>query len=401
MKFFLQQGYGMMRLNKELASKFGNLGVITAPRAMQCGADIDRLPKHAEELRKLGVEILFDPEFYEPRTNMDKILKYPYFDGIGFEIFETIDFNNQYAEDFIKNVLDYQVNEMKVDKLIVPNRYVNSIAQDWYDMQDSFLSALQNYDTELETYLTLALGPDVIKNKDIFDELIGRCINYSVDGFYIVLKSPKNKFLIDDEDYLYSVLDAFISLKIAGKDIILGYANQQSLIYAASGVEIIASGNFRNVRSFDPEKYFESDEKRPRQRSTWYYDGNSLSEYRPQQLDLAYKRGLKDYFGPLSDYSEKFLNSKQPSNILWKEGESFRHYLVTLREQWLSMESIEVSKRIDYLIEFLEDVESHINKLENKGFRLGRRAFTQQIIDASLSALIAIKNDRKYDILNL
>lgn len=400
MNFFLQQGSGMMEINRELVSKFKNIGVITAPRAMRRDANINRLPKHAKELKKLGAKILFDPEFYETRTNMEKILKYPYFDGVGFEIFETVDFNNKYAESFIENVLDYQITEMKVDKLIVPNRYVNSVDQNWYDLQDRFLNTLQNYDTDLEIYLTLALGPDVIKNKDVFDELIGICINYSVDGFYIVLKSPKNKFLIDDEEYLYSILDAFISLRIAGKDIILGYANQQSLIYAASGVETIASGNFRNVRSFDPENYIETQSEH-RQRSTWYYDGNSLSEYRPQQLDLAYRRGLRDYFGPPSEYSTKLLNSEKPSNIPWGEGEAFRHYLVTLRNQWLSMESIAASKRIDYVTGLLENLEVHVNELEDKGFRLGTRAFTQEFIDASLSALIAIKSDRKYDILNL
>lgn len=400
MKFYLQQGSGMMSMNKELASKFNELGVITAPRAMRCDSDIERLPEHAKKLRELGVEVLFDPEFYEPRTNMDKILKYPYFASINCENFETIAFNDEYAEKFVNNVLDYQINEMKVDKLIIPNRHINSINDDWYNMQDKFLDTAQNYDTDLEIYLTLSLGPDVVKNRDMFDELISGCIKYNVDGFYVTLRSPKDKFLIADDEYLYSVLDAFISLQIANKDIILGYANQQSLIYAASGVETIASGNFRNARNFNPEKYIEAPDNR-KKRSTWYYDGNSLSEYKVQQLDLAYRRGLKDCFGPPSEYSIKLLNSKKPSNILWRESEAFKHYLVTIGNQWLYMESIEVSKRIDYIIEFLENLELHMNDLIDKGFRLGTRAFDQEIIDASLSALIAIKKDRKYDILNL
>ena len=49
----------------------------------------------------------------------------------------------------------------------------------------------------------------------------------------------------------------------------------------------------------------------------------------------------------------------------------------------------------------MENLELHMNDLIDTGFRLGTRAFDQEIIDASLSALIAIKKDRKYDILYL
>lgn len=399
MKFYIQQGYGMMRLNKEFADKYEDLGVITAPRAMQRNADVSRLSRHAKALKKKGVTILFDPEFYDPRTNMEKILKYPYFEFV--ENFRTNEFNEYLAEDFIKKVIDYQIYEMNVDKIIIPNTYINSIDQNWYDMQEEFLKSLENYETELDIYMSLPLGPDVIKNKDMFDKLIGQCISYPVKGFYVVLKAPQGDFLIDDEEYLYSVLDALISLEISEKEILLGYANQQSLIYAAAGVESIATGNFRNVRSFDPDNYTEDDDDNILQRATWYYDGNSLSEFRPQHLDLAYRRRLKDYFGPSNEYSKELLNSEKPSAIPWGEGKAFRHYLVTIREQWLKIESIDRSKRIDYIIEMLIKVEEHITDLQKKGFRIGRRAFNQDILDSCLSALSAIKVDRKYDLLNL
>src|SRR5699024_2037772 len=125
-------------------------------------------------------------------------------------------------------------------------------------------------------YLTIPLGPDIVKNKEPFEHLIGTLTQYEVEGYYFVFKSP-NDFLIDDEDYLYSILDAFISLNLSNKKVIVGYANQQDLIFASCGVTGIATGNFRNVRTFDPNIFFDEDnDDGVRRRGTWYYDGNTL-----------------------------------------------------------------------------------------------------------------------------
>ncbi|WP_432407337.1 hypothetical protein [Wukongibacter sp. M2B1] len=254
---------------------------------------------------------------------------------------------------------------------------------------------------EEKIYLTLALGPDVVKNKEVFDQLISKCINYNVDGFYFVLKSPNNQFLITDEEYLYALMDGFISLIISEKDILLGYANQQSLIYSAVGVETIASGNFRNVRSFDPDIFVENEEEDFKRRGIWYYDGNSLSEYKQQQLSLAYRRGLNTYFGPQCEYCKNLLDSSNPATILWREPFPFKHYLHELRNQWLELNSVNPAGRIDFIIETLIKVKEHIKKLESKGFSLGTRAFSEEVSDACIGSLRAIKHDRKYDLLQL
>src|SRR4029077_2419250 len=128
-------------------------------------------------------------------------------------------------------------------------------------------------------YSTLAVGPDVVKNRHQMDTLLAEALNYPVGGIYVLLRPPNDSFLIADEDYLYAVLDGLLSFREAGKRVIIGYANQQVLLLGAVGVEDIASGNFRNVRSFNPE-IFDVQPEDDRQRALWYYDAGTLSEFR-------------------------------------------------------------------------------------------------------------------------
>ena len=388
----------MMSLNKEFAEKFDDLNVIMGPRAMNKGTDVERLERHARTLKEKGVSVLFDPQFYVPDSKLKKIKKYPYFN---YKEYNPKDFNNNYAEDFLKSTIDYQLDKLDVNKLILPNIFINSITDDWYRMQEIFFNVILNDNINLEIYHTLALGPDIIKNKDVFDEMISKCINYPINGYYFVLKPPENSYLINDEEYIYSILDAFISLRNSDKDILLGFANQQSLIYASVGVNKIASGNYYNFRKFDPGTFMKDDRDTDPRRSDWYYDGNTLSEYKPQRLTLAYRRGLEKYFGPPSEYSKEFLESDRPSNYNWTTYNEFRHYLVTLRKQWLKFKLTPSKERIDKIIDFLEEKRSIMLELKDKNFKPGNKAFDEEIIDSNLSALEAIKYDRKYDILNL
>lgn len=102
MRMILQQGYGMMALNKEFSSKYNNIEVILSPRALQSGQRPQRLKEHANEIKKNGGKILFDPQFYQPRTNLDKILNFPYFEQLDYK---TTSFMGEEAKQFSKKYI--------------------------------------------------------------------------------------------------------------------------------------------------------------------------------------------------------------------------------------------------------------------------------------------------------
>ncbi|MEJ9279420.1 hypothetical protein [Ureibacillus thermosphaericus] len=396
MSILIQQGYGMMQMNKDLASDIPDLGVILSPRALNKNHSIERLKQHALELQRKGVKILFDPQFYNPRTNLDKLLKFPYFEDIGN--YNTVYFKSQDSKKFIKNVIKYQIDVINVDEIIIPNVYTNSINTNWYDLTKMFVDESIEL-TEKSKYLTIPIGSEVVKNKDDFDYLISCLSQYDVEGYYFVIKPPKGNF-VTDEQYLYNLLDGFISLNLAGKKVILGYSNQQGLIFAAAGITKIASGNYRNVRTFDPEIFYSEENDDIKRRGVWYYDGNTLSEFKPQQITFAHNRKINANFGPICKYCKPLLTNPDLATS-WKEPESFKHYLYELNRQWNDLLKVPIKKRIDAVIALLDLAKSNLLNLKKLGIRVGEREFDENTIDASLSALEAIKYDRNMELKNL
>lgn len=77
MRFLLQQGWGMMTLSNELLQAGVGSGIILSPRV----SDPEQLARHADAVRQLGKQVLFDPQFYVPRTSHERIRQFPYWKG--------------------------------------------------------------------------------------------------------------------------------------------------------------------------------------------------------------------------------------------------------------------------------------------------------------------------------
>jgi hypothetical protein len=380
----------MLALNNEFVKEHQDTGVILSPRNCKRA----QIEKHAKELNEKNARVLFDPQFYQPYTERENIINYPYW-GEGLD-FATIDFAKAGAEQLCDGVLRYQIDTLSVSSVILPGRYTNALSEEWLELQSVLAVASDKYNTDKDVYSTLALGPEIILERQLLDKLLNELVQYPVEGFYIVLKSP-NTFLITNETYLYNLLDAILSLKLSGKKILFGYSNQQSLLLNAAGIDGVATGNFRNVRSFDPAIFDVPENNDIKQKATWYYDGNTLSEYRVETLTLAYQRGLKGKFGPESSYTSSLLKSTNPSNVIWGEKEAFRHYFSVINDQWMSLNKFRGLERVNHTIEFFERAQSLINSFIELGFRQGERSYVQAF-EPTLNALYAFKADRKSEI---
>ncbi|HDR4590238.1 TPA: hypothetical protein QCR33_001022 [Bacillus cereus] len=389
MNFYLQQGHGMMKLNNEFVEQYTSTGVILSPR----NCTRKQIEKHIGELQSKGAKVLFDPQFYQPHTDREKILDYPYWDSLDFN---TAQFASVEAPHFCEAVIKYQVDTLNVDEIILPGRYTNSITEDWLNIHHSIAHTASQVITDKIVYSSISLGTDVVAQKPMLDRVVNEAIQYPVDGFYMTLQTPH--FLMKDETYLYNLMDMFLSLSLAGKKILLGYANQQDIIFAGVGVEGIATGNYRNVRSFNPD-IFDSPQENDgiQQRAVWYYDGNTLSEFRPQALGLAYTRGMKGMFGPNTSHSKPLLEANNPVLTNWGEPAAFRHYLTLMNKQWEMLGDIPVSQRMMRIIEILGSAQENLQNLMDRGFRTGERSF-DKVLDPTLNAITAFMDDRGYEI---
>ncbi|WP_154617870.1 hypothetical protein [Streptococcus uberis] len=389
----LQQGYGMMSLNLEFVNKYDDIGFILSPRALQSGQEPKRLKEHANQIKKQGGKILFDPQFYQPRTNLDKILTFPYFNGLNYE---TATFTGDSAKIFSQNVVKFQKDILEVDEFIIPGIYTNNFSESWINQQEDLLAGALSSDIDGTFYQTISIGSDFVLDER-FGDFVGQLTIADVDGYYLTFKRPTTEYSVSDTVYLYNLLDAILSLKLSGKKVIIGYANPQDLIFSAVGLDGIASGNYQNVRGFNPEIFFASNEFK--RKSVWFYDNNTFSEFRPEQLSLPQKRNKLQLFEPYNEYTKDFLNANPISNYPWTESNNFKNYLYNM---YKNCKDINQNKdRFSYVESMFSEKEKNLNILLKSGIREGNRTFSLASFDSSLSALSAIKNDRADDISEL
>lgn len=392
MPFYLQQGHGMMSLQREFVQQFPGTSVIMSARC----CTPDQAKRHAREISGAGGRVLFDPQFYDPRTSLGRIVAYPYWIA-NAEGFSTQDFGEDRVADLCSGVVEYQTSELSVDEVILPGRYTNSPTENWFETQSTIANSVAGQNIGVPVYSTLALGPDVITTSESLDEITDEAIAWPTDGVYMVFRHPNSdRFLIADDVFLYNLLSALLSLERAGKKVILGYANQQMLIAAAVGIHGLATGNFRNVRQFNPDM-FRPGEGESRSRAVWYYDSASLSEFRTHALALAYRRGMSDLFTSGSPFDEPLLSAPNPASVRWGERAAFRHYLFCMRRQWTILQSHRTYDRVPAVIGMLEGVRRRIDAFGERGFLLGERSFLPAL-EPSESAVSAVASDRAHDL---
>jgi hypothetical protein len=392
MEFMLQQGWGMFGLDRDFINDRLASGVILSPRVYTP----DQIEQHAQDLRKRGAIVIFDPQFYDPHTDREKLLSFPYWDGLEFD---TSTFDNPMASEFCERVMCYQSRNLGVSEGVIPGRYTNSVNEEWLIMHHRFAETAAQLSLGIPIYSTVALGPDVIVSEENLSNVIDEVISYPVDGIYFIFRSPNDRFFISDEGILYNLLCALLSIRLSGKDIMIGYANQQSIIFGAAGVGRIASGNFRNTRQFNPEIFDEQGES-VMQRGIWYYHPRSLSDFRVEALRLAFRRGLRELFGPPCDYCRDLLEAPDPGIVRWGEREAFRHFLFELGRQWIGLDRISINDVISRLRSILGEARVSIQELRSRAFVLGERSF-EQSLSPTEGALEAFISDRQDDLQRL
>ncbi|MCX6143339.1 MAG: hypothetical protein NTZ35_08975 [Ignavibacteriales bacterium] len=385
--FLLQQGHGMLGRIEQFLDEHPHSGLIISPRI----CERDQLERYLPGFKRVAnAQIFFDPHFYEPRTDLVRVLSYPYFENYNFQ---TAIFDSR---QFCEEVVSYQVDALDLANIILPGRYSNAVTEAWLEMQRAFADVGAAARPAKTVYSTIALGPDAILNVDSWNQVLDEVVNYPVDGVYFVFEHLNNSYFMDEE-FLYVILNGLLSLSLAGKKIIVGYANQQSVALAAAGVDWFASGNYRNVRSFDHQNSTDRDTEHFH-RAVWYFDGNTFGEYRVPALALAFRRGLRDHFGPETVHSADLLRSERPA--LWTEPAAFAHYLHLMHAYCEGFRHAPKAERAARAMQFFSERQNATDRLAEAHFSFGDRGFNVAVL-ATLAALESFNQDRAQDIRQL
>ncbi|HTQ55548.1 MAG TPA: hypothetical protein VMI94_13865 [Bryobacteraceae bacterium] len=383
MELYLQFGYGMMDHCRVLLSSWGGGTAILSPRDLT-----------ATQLRNLGADIskisqaqcLIDPQFYLPHADHKKLCEHSYWP----KGYETTMFWQGPALSALLKALSQLNRDTGCTRMILPGLFASSVDDDWLETQRAILDEARSIETERDLIATIALSAEAVQDADQVSQLLENAERWKASAYYIVCEHPKGNYLVDDPNWLANVLDLAVGLRLLGADVTLGYCTHQMLVAVAAKVNAIASGTWMNVRSFPPEKFKAAYEDEIRQRATWYYCPQALSEYKIPFLDIAHRLGVLSLMAspPNLDggYASSLFSGVQPSAVNFSEQSAFRHYLHALRAQAESAEQDSFDAVMQDCQNGLDAAESLLRRLRASNVSGQLRDF-HDIVDVNRAAL--------------
>lgn len=383
MELYLQFGYGMMDHCRVLLRGWGGGTAILSPRDLT-----------DDQLRRLGRDIagipsaksLLDPQFYLPHADHKKLRQHEYWPTE----YETTGFwQGPPLSGLIRDLCKLN-RAIGCERMILPGLFAEAVDDDWLATQQAVLEEGRAIEKELPLVVTIALGAGAVQSNEQVSLLLENAESWKAGAYYLVCEHPDGQYLVEDPNWLANVLDIGAGLRLCGAEVILGYCTHQMLLAGVSKVAALASGTWMNVRSFPPEKFNTAYEDEIKQRTTWYYCPQALSEYKVPFLDIAHRLGILGLMAPPADldggYVANLFGGAQPSTVGFTEQAAFRHYLYTLRKQTLGVDQTSFDAAVGNHHTMLDDAERILQRLRGSNVSGQLRDFGQ-IIDVNRAAL--------------
>lgn len=382
MELFLQMGHGMQSVAKELVKEEGRGTVIISPMNTKPTS----LETFSKDIQKLGGNVLFDPQLYYPRKFQKNLTLYEYWPQGDFTALEEGD-----VDQVVSGIADlnYQIG---AKTMILPAITASRIDNLWNKVQKICINKSNRYAHDLAKVHTIALSSDILDDEEQVETIVAYAEEWDVDGVYIVCEHPQKLYLVEKPLWITNLMTLVAGLKRQKKKVVVGYASHQMLCLALSKCDAIASGNFLNLRWFQPEHFVTDPNKSPSRRAVWYYCPQALSEYKIPFLDIAKRMNLLDRLEPAesmkSKYCDMLFSAALPSSSGYGEKEAFRHYLHCLRIQCSTCVRKTYDETRDAHIMMLQTAEQLLNGLSEKGIKGQNRDF-MEILDVNRAAIAA------------
>lgn len=360
MEMYLQFGYGMMEHCRHLIERWGGGTAVLSPRDL----NDEQLKRLAASLTKLdGGEVLLDPQFYLPHADHERLCSHGYWPGD----YESGAFwQGPALANLLSSLRDLNA-ALGTSSFILPGILAPQIDADWLEVQRSILEEATALDSGQRLLSTIALGADAVRDQEQIASFLEVAPTWNVSGYYLVCEHPNGDYLVNDPNWLANVLDVIAGLRLAGAEVIVGYCSHQMLLAATVGATALCSGTWMNVRSFPPDKFRSTYDEEIRQRATWYYCPQALSEYKIPFLDIAHRQKLLARMEPADEldggYAAQLFAGAQPSSVGFTEQSAFRHYLHSLRAQVQGTTKDSFDETLSTHEELLEEAEKLLGVL--------------------------------------
>jgi len=401
MQFYLQFGFNMQVVCRELIADWGGGTVIMSPR--DCAPPDEEkgkpceIEKHASSIRGVGGTVLIDPQFYVPDSDHQRLTKHGYWP----EEYDSVEFWKEDSQDYealIKNVAELNART-QAGALIVPGTLASEVNDEWLDRQAKMIGTAANvFPADKEHYATVALSAAAMRDSDQIHSLLSASNNWGTHGIYLVCEHPENKYLVEEDAWVINLLDLTAGFRLRGFKVVIGYANQQMLAAACAGATAIASGSHQLKRRFSSADMMNNDDDAERQQATWYYSPTAYSEFKVTRLDTAKSAGLLDKLRHPAElgvtYADVLFAGPQPSTITaYKHKLSFKHYLGCLSAQADAATKPTFNDTLAAYRQSIDDAEALLNELAAKRVRAEDRSFLP-VVDPTHVGLTTFEEER-------
>jgi hypothetical protein len=379
MDFYIQMGHGMQKICRDLSAEWNGATVIISPKNIKQ----DKLAAFSNNIHVARGAVLFDPQLYTPRKHHKDISQYDYWPRTGVTQLENGD-----CELLIGRLADLNAH-IGAEAFIVPSPLTNTPGDIWNRYQTVVARAARKK-SSVPLLHTVALTHSVLDSDTSVEQIIHFVKTWDVEGIYLVCEHPERYYLVDKPLWLANILALVAGIKRLGRKVVVGYASHQQLCLSLAKCDAIASGNFLNVRWFQPEHFETIENDEISRRAKWYYCPQTLSEYKISFLDVAKEvdklSWLKPPSGMINKFSDMLFSGALPSSTNYTETDSHCHYLYSLRSQCHMATKSSYQETKDYHRVLLETAENMLKGLRNDGIRGQDRDFGE-LIDVNRAAV--------------
>lgn len=209
---------------------------------------------------------LFDPQFYVPDSQKNKINSYHFFpekmmNGFATKAFETV------AYESAELCLEFQL-ENHFESLIIPTRYFPEMISDYIDQQtvfsvDPFLRAYEKLGAGKELFLTLPMTSAMMLDSEYRTNILNWITAYpEIHGVYLLVHFNEQTKQLSEYNKLSAYLNFIHELQEADLKVICGYCNTEGVLLSVLDVYGISMGAYENTRRFSIDKFLEDDQIR-------------------------------------------------------------------------------------------------------------------------------------------
>lgn len=302
-----------------------------------------------------GGSVLFDPQFYYPRTTRSLLFEYDYFKDYAGEDFTTQTFIDEDSEEFCKSVMELQ-DELSTSAYIAPARFAASLSTPsidaWKVITDVFLKVVGNDGRDIPVLASLPLDGRPLVDKTERNRLLNHVTGLGVDGFYISVRfGGYEAYPLTGSSSVFSVLHLLNSLATNEFNVLVGHTHHVSHLYFGVGAMGFASGHYKNLRTFDTVRWDPDEDREGGRHVVNYYSDAILNDLRvDQDLDLLYQAGdeVMEKIHMESPFDEPLFSGQVPSRVGWSlRPGSWDHYIWSCNQIAQKYRAIDAEDRFE------------------------------------------------------